>query len=272
MTTTISREETRNFVFQHRFHDVDQLSEQVRFVQPECWLIQLSTTCLHCDISLIGLEEAIFVFTESSCPVLCKGEKCLQSLGRPDLDEHFWDSNYLHIPATLPSVRGYLTQIMNLTQHQPSFFQQPHFKKLVLEDFIPLLVDAMPPADWRLFKPPASLTRSQLVQQAEDYMMAHIDQPITLKDLCTALHVSRKPLFYGFQEAFGISPMEYLKVQRMHSVRQMLKAADPQQDSVTAIARQFGFWSAGHFTRDYKQMFGELPSETLKRVPSQKKN
>jgi AraC family ethanolamine operon transcriptional activator len=60
--------------------------------------------------------------------------------------------------------------------------------------------------------------------------------------------------------------MAYLKVQRLHAVRRTLKLADPETCSVMAIANQFGFWSAGHFARDYKKMFGELPSDTINRI------
>jgi AraC family ethanolamine operon transcriptional activator len=65
---------------------------------------------------------------------------------------------------------------------------------------------------------------------------------------------------------FGISPMEYLKIQRLQRVRCSLKAADPETTSVTAIAQQYGFWRSGHFARYDKTMFGEQPSETLKRA------
>lgn len=102
------------------------------------------------------------------------------------------------------------------------------------------------------------------MRQAEDYLLAHLDQPITLRDLCQALHTSQRPLFYGFQEIFGVSPMEYLKIQRLQSVHRRLKRATAKTTRVTAIAQQYGFWSAGHFTRDYQKMFGERPSETLK--------
>jgi AraC family ethanolamine operon transcriptional activator len=57
--------------------------------------------------------------------------------------------------------------------------------------------------------------------------------------------------------------MEYLKVQRLQGVRRALQVADLETSSVAAIAQRFGFWSAGHFARDYKIMFGELPSTTL---------
>jgi AraC family ethanolamine operon transcriptional activator len=39
--------------------------------------------------------------------------------------------------------------------------------------------------------------------------------------------------------------------------------AEPEQTLVMNIANRWGFLSAGHLARDYKKMFGELPSETL---------
>ena len=113
-------------------------------------------------------------------------------------------------------------------------------------------------------KPLSSLTRFQIVKQAENYMMENLDKPLTLKDLCLALHISSRPIFYGFKEIFGITPMAYLKIYLLHGVRRLLKASDPEKTTVMEIARQFGFWSPGHFTRDYKTMFGELPSKTIK--------
>ncbi|RQH04340.1 AraC family transcriptional regulator [Okeania hirsuta] len=50
------------------------------------------------------------------------------------------------------------------------------------------------------------------------------------------------------------------------ALRQRLKVSDPENSTITTLAGQFGFWSAGHFARDYKAMFGELPSETLQKT------
>jgi AraC family ethanolamine operon transcriptional activator len=129
----------------------------------------------------------------------------LNVMERPDLDEWFWASNYVQVPETIATVTAYLQQILHLIQHQPHLLQQAHMKKLLLDDFIPLLIHAIPPVTRNLLKPPSPIRRSHVVKQAEDYMMAHLDQPLTLKELCTALHVSERPLFYGFQEMFGVS-------------------------------------------------------------------
>ncbi|NES02209.1 MAG: AraC family transcriptional regulator [Okeania sp. SIO2F4] len=57
--------------------------------------------------------------------------------------------------------------------------------------------------------------------------------------------------------------MRYLEVRRLNAVRQQLKASEPENCTIAILASQFGFYSPSHFTRDYKTMFGELPSETL---------
>jgi transcriptional regulator GlxA family with amidase domain len=48
---------------------------------------------------------------------------------------------------------------------------------------------------------------------------------------------------------------------RLDHARQDLAAAGPRR-SVTAVAHAWGFTHLGHFARDYKSRFGELPSTT----------
>ena len=59
--------------------------------------------------------------------------------------------------------------------------------------------------------------------------------------------------------------MAYLKQKRLEAARRTLLAASPLTTSVTEVATQWGFFHLGRFARDYSQLFGELPSETLKR-------
>lgn len=114
------------------------------------------------------------------------------------------------------------------------------------------------------FPSPAPINhRARLVRQAEAYILAHLDHPLTLQDLCQVLHTSKSPLFQSFQSVLGMGPMAYVKIQQLHAVRRHLKTADPVTDSVTATAQRFGFWSPGHFARDYQRLFGERPSATL---------
>ncbi|MDG2990825.1 helix-turn-helix domain-containing protein [Candidatus Synechococcus calcipolaris G9] len=83
-----------------------------------------------------------------------------------------------------------------------------------------------------------------------------------------ALKVSKSALSYGFQDIFGMSSIAYLKIQRLKGVRNALKKSNPESDSVMGIANRYGFWHMGHFSTDYKHMFGESPSVTLQRSPA----
>jgi AraC family transcriptional regulator, ethanolamine operon transcriptional activator len=60
--------------------------------------------------------------------------------------------------------------------------------------------------------------------------------------------------------------VRYLNLRTLHQIRKELKAADPSVATVTEISTQFGAWQFGRMARDYRLLFGELPSETLRHV------
>jgi AraC family ethanolamine operon transcriptional activator len=39
----------------------------------------------------------------------------------------------------------------------------------------------------------------------------------------------------------------------------------PSSETVTEVAFRWGFWHLSRFAREYRSMFGESPSETLRR-------
>jgi AraC-like DNA-binding protein len=61
-----------------------------------------------------------------------------------------------------------------------------------------------------------------------------------------------------------MSPAKYLKRYRMTQARLDLLEADPVAATVTQIATAWGFWELGRFAVEYRRLFGESPSETLK--------
>jgi AraC family ethanolamine operon transcriptional activator len=111
---------------------------------------------------------------------------------------------------------------------------------------------------------PKQARAQSLVREAEDFANAHSDQSVRMLDLCQATGVSARTLQYAFQTTLGISPMSYLRRRRLHEVRRMLKATDPATATVFAIACQAGFWHFSDFAQAYKDLFDELPSETLR--------
>ena len=88
------------------------------------------------------------------------------------------------------------------------------------------------------------------------------DCPMSVVELALRLGVSRRTVQYACQEAVGIKPTSYLRALRLNGARRELRNVD----SVTEAATRWGFWHFGNFARDYREMFGELPSQTLRRV------
>ncbi len=87
------------------------------------------------------------------------------------------------------------------------------------------------------------------------------DQVPTVAQLCQQLAVSRRTLQYAFQRCLGVTPLTWLRALRLAAVRLALR----QSSSVTESATSMGFWHFGHFAHEYQKLFGELPSQTLKR-------
>jgi AraC family transcriptional regulator, ethanolamine operon transcriptional activator len=116
--------------------------------------------------------------------------------------------------------------------------------------------------------PKYSLTyigRHRLVKRVRDFALARQDEPLSIPQVCRAFHVSRRTLQYAFQEVCGISPGAYLRVLRLNGVRRALRAPERSFVDVQDLASQWGFWHPSQFACDYKKLFGERPSDTLRR-------
>ncbi len=110
-------------------------------------------------------------------------------------------------------------------------------------------------------------SRKLVVDRARDYMNSNIDEPPSILELCNNVGVSRRKLQYCFQETLGINPVAYLRALRLNAVHREL--LDPNSTaSVHDVAIAQGFWHLSRFANDYRQLFGELPSETLRRTQS----
>lgn len=112
---------------------------------------------------------------------------------------------------------------------------------------------------------PQTVCRAEIVESARDYMQKNLHRSITLEELSQEVFVSRRTLIYGFQDIYGMGPIAYLKCQRLNRVRAALHVGHSTYETVTNIARLWGFGSLGHFAKEYRLMFKESPSATLKR-------
>ncbi|MCJ8293580.1 MAG: helix-turn-helix domain-containing protein [Colwellia sp.] len=82
--------------------------------------------------------------------------------------------------------------------------------------------------------------------------------------LCKVADLSERSLEYGFQEYLGITPIQYLRVLRLNGARLDFLSNINSRTKVSDIALTWGFLEFGRFANNYRQLFQERPSVTLK--------
>ena len=91
---------------------------------------------------------------------------------------------------------------------------------------------------------------------------------VHISELCAALGTSRRTLHRAFHDVLGIGPIAFLRHHRLCAVHSRLRRGDPSTTHVTDVATEFGFLELGRFSHYYAMLFGEYPSQTLHKGPS----
>ncbi|HET6894678.1 MAG TPA: helix-turn-helix domain-containing protein [Candidatus Baltobacteraceae bacterium] len=101
-----------------------------------------------------------------------------------------------------------------------------------------------------------------LVRRVERFMWENLEEPLTLQRICENTDCRMRSLIYCFKEWFGLGPIKYLKMLRLNAVRRRLEETRGNA-RIFDVAADYGFWHMGHFSTDYKRMFGMTASETV---------
>jgi transcriptional regulator GlxA family with amidase domain len=108
----------------------------------------------------------------------------------------------------------------------------------------------------------------KIVDRFEDVARASLGSPSHISELSEAAAVSQRTLLRAFRAIHRTTPSRYLHALRMAQARQALLSATKGAETVTQVAMRFGFRELGRFSRSYKAIFGESPSDTLRRAPA----
>jgi AraC-like DNA-binding protein len=103
------------------------------------------------------------------------------------------------------------------------------------------------------------------IRRACEMIRARVSEPIRIADIAAELGISARHLQAGFRRHLGSTPHQFLRNCRLEEARRMLSAALPGQNATT-IAYDCGFGHLSDFAHDYRNRFGESPSETLRRA------
>lgn len=205
-------------------------------------------------------------FVEMNCDLFHQSMQTL--LQRDDYLQAGASTLMMPRQADADRVRRQLCHILNRVRHGTSISETSPLLRNMLHQLMVyqagMLADLQQPeassGRWR--------SRRALVTEAEQLMDQHDDGSITMIDLCEHLVVSERSLHYAFEEIRGQTPMAWYRMKRLNVVRRRLKLADPALTSISRVAQEAGFYHPGAFAAAYQDLFGELPSSTLRQIHS----
>lgn len=169
-------------------------------------------------------------------------------------------------PAALDLLRGALQQAFLVAEAAPHVLDSAATRRSLEASILTAAACAIDPQGERRISNVPMLSHARVVRRTEDALAESLDTPIYVLDLCHAAGVSERTLRNAFQSLYGMSPIRFLHLRRLHQVRRALRRG--AQASVTEVALRFGFGNLGRFAVEYRQLFGESPSHTLRRGAS----
>lgn len=151
-------------------------------------------------------------------------------------------SEIFHCPFTAPLKRIYLEgKVLELLTHSMGVF----LPRGIIKSVGPAVM---------------SFDRDR-VRKARDLLGENLENPPTLPELAHAVGLSRSRLHRDFQQAYGLTPFEYLHTKRLETAKRFLSAG---RLNVTETAYAVGYQNLSHFAKAFKKQFGQPPGRFRK--------
>ena len=91
----------------------------------------------------------------------------------------------------------------------------------------------------------------------QEYIQAHLDQPLGLADLAALVQLSTPHFLRMFKHSTGQAPHQYILAQRLERAKGCLRTS---RRSMTAIALGLGFRTPSHFAMHFRRLTGLTPT------------
>ncbi|ENW05041.1 AraC family transcriptional regulator [Acinetobacter beijerinckii] len=91
-----------------------------------------------------------------------------------------------------------------------------------------------------------------------EYIQHHFTEKITVEMLAEQANMSTSAFYKAFKQVTQHSPLQYLKVVRLHKAKQKLQN---ENQSVAQAAYAVGYQSSSQFSREFKKQFGFSPNQ-----------
>jgi AraC-like DNA-binding protein len=106
---------------------------------------------------------------------------------------------------------------------------------------------------------------ARIVARARAFIHAHLDQPLSIDKIAKAAATSHRTLHRAFQLVLDETPYSYVQKLRLNRIRHELVTEAEAACTITSAALRWNIPELGRFAAWYRNLFGELPSQTLAR-------
>ncbi len=158
-----------------------------------------------------------------------------------------------------PSVRRLREAMLHLAS-RPELLARPEERQRLLEEAVRVITDVNEAGSRRRHP---SLDSRRIVRSSIEYSISTASLSPTITELCRAAAVSESKLRQSFIDVVGMPPTRFFQNQLLNEARRRLLAAQPGVSTVTAVAASLGVTQFGRFAGRYRELFDELPSNTL---------
>ncbi|WP_233849504.1 helix-turn-helix domain-containing protein [Paraburkholderia sp. HD33-4] len=158
-----------------------------------------------------------------------------------------------------------LVPFLDAAEATPSSLAYPASVKCFRDEVLSVLLGLLEVSSGASEHDLTHATYSDIVRRCERIASENSHEPVTVLDLCSALRCSRRTLQTSFQRVANVTPVEYLRAMRLNAVRRLLRSTCAEELLIGDAAARYGFSHLSYFAREYRDLFGELPSQTQRR-------
>ena len=168
-------------------------------------------------------------------------------------------------PIALTQYATGVNNIINVIQAKPEVLKTENSLRMINDTILKLAYNVLKVTTPCTEKRVNQSKRCEGVRHVLDFLHCYGESVPTIPELCKIAKLSERNLQYGFKEYLGVTPIRYLRLLRLNSVRRDLLMNRSEKNKVVDVALNWGFIELGRFAREYRQLFQELPSATLKK-------
>jgi transcriptional regulator GlxA family with amidase domain len=106
---------------------------------------------------------------------------------------------------------------------------------------------------------------ARVVARARAFIHANLDQPLSIEKIADAAATSHRTLNRAFHVVLDETPYSYVQKLRLNRIRHELVTDAEAACTITMVAHRWNIAEMGRLAAWYRDLFGELPSQTLMR-------